>query len=50
METVKGGLYAPITGQYITLEEIADGVFSEGVPVLEAGKRFNKTEKIGQIG
>ncbi len=31
VETVKGGLYAPITGKYITLEEIADGVFSEGV-------------------
>lgn len=31
VETVKGGLYAPITGRYIALEEIADGVFSEGI-------------------
>lgn len=31
VETVKGGLYAPITGNYIPLEEIKDGVFSEGV-------------------
>lgn len=31
METVPGGLYAPITGRYIPLEEIGDGVFSEGV-------------------
>ena len=31
VETVKGGLYAPITGNYIKLEEIGDGVFSEGI-------------------
>jgi glucose-specific phosphotransferase system IIA component len=31
VETVKGGLYAPITGRYIPLEEIPDEVFSQGV-------------------
>ena len=31
IETVKGGLYAPITGKYIKLEDIGDGVFSEGI-------------------
>ena len=31
VETVKGGLYAPITGNYIPLAEIGDGVFSEGI-------------------
>ena len=31
VDTVKGGLYAPVTGTYIALEEIADGVFSKGI-------------------
>ena len=31
VETVKGGLYAPITGKYIPLEEVPDEVFSQGV-------------------
>lgn len=31
VETVKGGLYAPITGNYIPLEEIPDEVFSQGI-------------------
>ena len=31
VETVKGGLYAPITGKYIPLEEIPDEVFSQGI-------------------
>ncbi len=31
VEAVKGGLYAPITGRYIPLADIGDGVFSEGV-------------------
>lgn len=28
---VKGGIYAPITGQYIPLEKIPDEVFSQGI-------------------
>ena len=31
VETVKNGLYAPITGKYIPLEEIPDEVFSQGI-------------------
>ena len=31
VETVAGGLYAPITGQYIPLEQLPDEVFSQGV-------------------
>lgn len=31
VETVKGGLYAPITGKYIPLNELSDEVFSQGV-------------------
>jgi glucose-specific phosphotransferase system IIA component len=31
VETVKGGLYAPITGNYIPLDQIPDAVFSQGV-------------------
>lgn len=31
VETVKGGIYAPITGNYIPLEEIPDEVFSQGI-------------------
>ena len=44
METVKGAGHPAATAFIVTN---ADDV---GVPVLEAGKRFNKTEKIGQIG
>ena len=31
VDTVKGGIYAPITGQYIPLEQIPDEVFSQGI-------------------
>lgn len=31
VETVKGGLYAPVTGEYIKLEDINDGVLSAGI-------------------
>lgn len=31
IDAAKNMLYAPVTGKYITLKEIADGVFSEGM-------------------
>lgn len=31
IDVVKGGIYAPITGQYIPLERIPDEVFSQGI-------------------
>ena len=35
VETVPGTIYAPITGSAVSLSEINDGVFSEGI--LEQG-------------
>lgn len=37
IDTAKGGIYAPIIGQYIPLDQIPDEVFSQGILGLGCG-------------